>query len=212
MDEQDRSKHPGNSYSKIKPRYLTENREAEAEQKSRALAKGHEAKPTFKDRLLSTIFIPTAEEIRDRVIFNWVIPGLKNIANDLIDMVIFPGNRGSVRRESLGGGSTTRSYNSIYNGGKSQTKDGATPSITHRPVIEFETYEEANRVLRQLQDDISVYKAATMKDFYQYADMDSITNRQMDNVGWRNLDGVEPEQIRGGMWRIQMPRVEEIRR
>lgn len=211
MEEKGSEKYLGNSYSRIQPRYLTEEREKEKDQKPNAIAKGREGKPSFKDRLLSCITIPTGEEIRDRIIFNWVVPGVKNIVDDLINMVLFPGNRGNVRRESLGG-SSGRSYSSYYSGAKASQKDVSTPKITHRPVIEFDTYDEANRVLSALKDDISNYTAARMKDFYCYADMDSMTNRQMDNVGWRNLDGVEPEQIRGGMWKLEMPRVEEIRR
>lgn len=212
-DRTNEQKYPGNSYSSIKPRYsqIGTQDTSKSSPPPAPVAKGREAAPSFKDKLLSTIDIPTKEQIVDRIIFNWVVPTAKNIVCDIIDNMFFKNGRGRGSSSRSDYKSSSRPYNSYYEGRDSaKSEQSGSPKLTHRPSIEFETRDAAMKVLDELRDDIELYHKATMKNFYAYADLNNLTNRQMDNVGWRNLDDVEPEQIRGGGWKLSMPRVEDL--
>lgn len=206
MENRD-DRYPSNVYRNVTSRPL--NQELPKKEEPKAVAKGKLKKPTIKERLTDSFLAASGEDIKERVIFDWVIPGVKNILEDIVHMLLFgdkPDPRISRSRgESKIGGIP---YNKYY-GDDRRRKDEYIPRSRSRdPEVIFGTRGEAEDVLTRLFDIVTTYGRATVKDLYSMSDMP--TDFAMSNWGWRNLTGASVVEVRGG-YLLKLPKTEELR-
>lgn len=211
MEELERKeeKYPSNAYHDIKPRPLDSNKKKKEDPKP--VAKGKEKKRSLMERLTDSFVSTSGDDIKDRVIFDWVIPGIKNILEDIVHMVLFGEKTDPRITRSRGESRLNRvAYDQRYE--QRRLKDEYIPSPqrrTREPQITFSTRGEAEDVLTRMFDIVSEYQRATMKDLYSLSDMP--TDFAMSNWGWRDLTGSSIVETRGG-YVLKMPKAEELRR
>lgn len=202
MLENKNEEYQSNAYNKSKLS-LTKERE-----EPKPIAKGKEKKPSLRERLTDSFLAVNGDDIKERVIFDWVIPGIKNILEDVVHMLLF-GDKADPRisrsrGESRFGGVDYRKISEDR-----RRKDEYIPRSRKRdPEIVFTTRKEAEEVLVKLYENVDKYGNVTAKDLYLYADMQP--EFPMSNWGWRNLTGSSVVEVRGG-YLLKLPKMEELR-
>ena len=196
-------KYQGNSYRNRTPQPQQKKKED-----PKPVAKGKLQKPSIKQRLTDSFLAANGDDIKERVIFDWVIPGIKNIMEDIVHMLLF-GDKSDPRisrsrGESRYGGVA---YSKYYN--ERKQKDEYIPKQrTRDPIVTFPTRSEAEDVLTRLFDMVSDYGRVTVKDLFLLSDMP--TDFAQSNYGWRSLTGSSVVQTRDGFI-LKLPKVEELR-
>lgn len=199
-------KYQNNSYNKIKSTKLG----SKKPDPPKAVAKGKEKKKSFGEKLTDSFLSTSSDDIKDRVIFDWVIPGIKNIIEDIVHMILFGDkpdprisrNRGESRLSQI-------RYDRLYDDRK-RKEEYIPRKATRNPEVIFGTRSEAEEVLVKMFDQVSEYGRVTVKDLYLLADMGHLTDFAMSNWGWRDLTGSSVVEVRGG-YMIKLPRTEEMR-
>lgn len=203
-------KFPANNYTDIKPRA----KEGEKVVKGKV----HERKQTFGERIADNFLAADGAEIKERFIFDWLIPGIKTIVEDLVHMLLY-GDGGSPDIRRSRGKSEVRKvpYNSIYDGRRRADDEYIPRKRTRTPELIFDRRADAEQVLSGMNEYIDDYGSASMKDFYSIASevseglIDIPTDFQMTKWGWYDLTGAAVIHVRGG-YMLQMPKAEVIAR
>ncbi len=219
-EEQDKNvaretRFPGNAYTNIKPK-------GEAPQQSTDIPKPDEKKkpkikPTKKtvgERIAENFLAADREDIKEHLLFDWLIPEIKSAIEDIIHMVLY-GTRGGSRgsRNRSGGGRYTP-YNSIYDERKRERERGGDLDPTRqnfrRIRLTFYAREDAEEVLGDLRDSLEESSGGfvTVKELYSLAELP--TNSTMYKWGWFDLR--DARILREGEdYTLEMPRAEVIR-
>lgn len=157
---------------------------------------------------LANIFFPgDVKSIKQSVVQDVVIPTVKNIMLDSLEMILFPDGR--VGKRGKGGG-TRVSYGSYYEKGEKAVR-----AIKNRmdvfdyDDVEFETRGDADAVLFALDDVIERYGSASVGDLYDLSQV-TTTNYAVNKYGWTDLRDATVVAIRGGGWTIRLPRAEPL--
>lgn len=157
------------------------------------------------------------KDIRKRLIYKWLLPGGKNIIEDIIHMILFPNEPDPrVKQERGGTRMTMRSYSSYYKDEKSKDKytpipddiGNMEPEILFRYKDSPDPKLDAEKVMSRMIDLVEKYRRATMKQLYTLAGLD--TDYPMNYWGWRDLTGICVVEVRGG-WLLKMPKMEDLR-
>lgn len=177
------------------------------------VASGTEKKKTMTEQLAESFIASNMEDMKRSLIFDWLIPGAKNIIEAMVHMFLFGnGSPSSSGRSILGRsseGSRLRKVD-IYHGGTS-SDTYIQNKVTREPEITYPTKDQADRVLLELRKRLTEYRRVTVKEFYILSNIQQ-TDYAMSNWGWRYLpDTLQPMQVRGGGWVLKMPRTEEMR-
>ena len=218
MDEQKKveERFPGNSYTNIKPKEELDipDKSKPAKKKSKDIT----AKKTFGERIADSFLEVDHKAIREKLIFDMLIPWLKDTAEDLLHMVLHGGAYSSSRRRDRDR-PLKREYNSIYDGGRRRDRDDEPVERQNfrriRILIRDERRKVAEGVIRDLIEEQEDRGGGyiTVKDLYSHPDVDLPTNYVQTDWGWRDLyfDDVRFTRDSDG-WIIEMPKAEVLRR
>ena len=193
---------PSNSYSKIEPkspRVVA----GSGEKKERVEVK--ENKRTLGERIIDSFVTTDKHEIGDHLIFDWLIPGSKKLAEDLFHMILYGSNNGDVvKRES---GVTTvisSGYHDIFDSERSKRTTAVKPS--RQPKFTFKNRKDAEDLLRTMAELVSGYGRASLKDFYNELFQISPTDFEMSRWGWYDLRDASVVSTSNG-YLLTMPKV-----
>ena len=200
---------PSNSYTEIRPREETKPAET-AKKKHRA----KEQRKTFGERIAENFLNLDREQIRERLLFDWLFPEIISTVDDILRM-IFLGDKGTRtrrgRRDDRGGRYT--SYNSIYDE-RRRDRDADMPDPTRqnfrRIRLEFYDRDDADEVLDELRESLAESSSGwvTVKELYSLSDLP--TNSTMYKWGWQDLEDCLITR-KGDLYVLEMPRAEVIR-
>lgn len=208
-------KFPSNNYTEIKPR--EELAKTDDKQQDIAPKKKHRAKEkrkTFGERIAENFLNLDHEQIRERLLFDWLFPEIIATVDDILRMIFLGDRAGSSRRGRRDRGrSGYTSYNSIYDEKhRERDYDGPDPTRQNFKRIRLEFYDrdDANEVLDEMRENLEESQSGwvTVKELYSLSDLP--TNSTMYKWGWRDLeDCIITRQ--GENWVLEMPRAEVIR-
>ena len=152
--------------------------------------------------------------VKDHLIFDVVIPAIKDTIVDLVTDGIHMIFYGETRRKS---GNVARtgskiSYSSYYKDNDDRDRRrNVRPSrseVTDMDDILFETRAEAQEVLNSLADIIDEYGSASIADFY---DLCGVTEQYTDHkYGWTDVSKATIQSVRGGYFVVDLPRARQI--
>ena len=152
--------------------------------------------------------------VKDHLIFDVVIPAIKDTIVDLVTDGIHMIFYGETRRKS---GNVARtgskiSYSSYYKDNDDRDRRrNSRPSrneVTDMDDILFETRAEAQEVLNSLADIIDEYGSASIADFY---DLCGVTEQYTDHkYGWTDVSKATIQSVRGGYFVVDLPRARQI--
>lgn len=204
MAEVNPEKYKSNSY-----RSKAEAEEKKANEKViKGSAKIHQK--TTGEKLKETLFGEGVDNVGDYVVFDVIIPTLKemvvNSVSDGINMLLFGETKRSGRSSSRNSRSGYVQYESYS---RNRDRDSGRRAQFDFSDIEFETRADAIDVLDAIEDTISMYDVASVSDLYEFA---GITPRPTDNnYGWTSVNTAEILMKRNGNYILSMPRPKPLR-
>ena len=206
---------PGNSYTKISPK----NPDPKKPDKPGKDKKGRvsEKKKTVGERIADNFLATDGEEIREHVLFDFLIPGIKNIIEDIVHMILFGGRSDS--RISRDRGESRPRYVEYHRADERRKRDDEYISRrgTRHPELIFTRRSDAEQVMSGMMECIEDYGKATLKDFYNIVfevsegEIDIPTDYTMTRYGWYDLKTARVTHVREG-YLLQMPKTEVIGR
>ena len=158
-------------------------------------------KKRSKSRRVLDLFInEDGADIKEYLISEVVIPGIKNTILDIMNLLFW-----GRTQPKKGGGYTP--YNSISSGSRGSSRKPVRAGYIFDDVI-VETREEAKDALSMLNEIIDRYGEASVGDFYEIVGITSngFTDRQ---YGWRDIRDAYIRGTREG-YLIHLPRCEEL--
>lgn len=207
MSEQRNERFKGNAYTNPQSKESRTEESAPDEKKPRA----RETKPTFGERIANSFLSANREDIREHLIFDWLIPEFKGMLEDVLHMILFGTTGGSRRKRGNERGSA--GYNSIYDGEsrRSRERDDPTRQNFRRIRLTFPTREDARDAIDNLREALADAECGyvTVKELYSNEGFP--TNSAMYRWGWYNLEEYRITRS-GDEFVLEMPRAEVINR
>lgn len=175
------------------------------EQSERKVITGNASiKKKSEFRRLADIFMPEdVASVRDHIVHDVVIPKVKNVISETIDMLLY-GSSGSSSKRSTAGKVSYRSY---YDDKRTRTRDPEEPVQTFSVYeeVELDEYGDACEVMRLLEETVAEYGMVKVSDLYEYAGIRGIKNTHF-KYGWMDISKAKIVPYRG-KYIIKMPRV-----
>lgn len=205
-----KEKFPSNNYTEIKPR-----EEIAPEETSKKKHRAKEKRKTFGERIAENFLNLDREQIRERLLFDWLFPEIISTIDDILRMIFLGDRAGGSRRgrRDRDRRSGYTSYNSIYDE-KRRDRDYDSPDPTRqnfrRIRLEFYERDDADEVLDEMRESLEESDSGwvTVKELYSLSDLP--TNSAMYKWGWRDLeDCIITRQ--GDNYILEMPKAEVIR-
>jgi hypothetical protein len=165
-------------------------------------------KKSLMKRIADAFIAVDAKDIRNYLIFDVLIPGLKRGAEDILHMALYNDKKSDRVTRSRGTSSIRRlEYSSIRPARDDddvmlnrQTLAGSTDLV-------FPTRDKAEQALDMVYERIKACGFATLK--YYYTITKQPTEWTQEKWCWRSTDGSTVVQCRSG-WILKMPRLEEV--
>lgn len=145
-------------------------------------------------------------DIKDYIIFDAIIPGIKNLCLDALEMIFFGGTRG--RRRRSGGrvkdDDEYYDYTSHYKSAeykRSRRRDDGSYDHDRKDKVDYRNIvlkysDDAKDVVDQLRGRIKDYGQATVADLFDLVD---ITGKYTDNNwGWTNQSDIGIARVSNG--------------
>lgn len=205
-----REQFPGNSYSSLKQKPKARVAGSANDIAEKGVVKGQvkEKKKSLGEKIAEAFIATDRKDIKEYLIFDTLIPGVKNAIENAIHMLLF-NDKPSAKINRSNGESRIRrvGYNSIYD--ERRRREGLIGERTRVASTEliFDTRADAEEVLVAVEERIEEYGFATVKYFYSLADM--TTDFTQTKWGWRDVDDADIIQTREG-YLLKMPKPELI--
>lgn len=215
-DEKLKEEFPGNSYTNVKEKKAAEPRGEKRSEKGRV----QEKKKTIGERIAQSFLATDKEEIREHVLFDWLVPGIKTVIEDLVHMILYGGDLGRggrSRRESGDGKIRKIPYDSMFDDPRRRTDQFISQRGSRRPELIFTRKIDAQQVKAGMADYIEDYGKITLKQFYNLVfevtegDIDVPTSWAQERYGWFDASDVKVVSVRGG-YLLDVPKAEVIER
>ena len=166
-------------------------------------------KPSVGKKVADLFLGDDISNVKEYMLYERLIPGLKEMVLAGIEMMLFGGDR--VLRRSNQSRTSYISYNKMYASSPSRRERDRGYRYEREEVrgkeftdYVFETKGEAMEVLDTLTELIDVYDQASVNDFY---DAIGVTGDFTDaNYGWTELGSATIRRIRGGGYILDLPR------
>ena len=166
-------------------------------------------------RFIDTFIGDDLQNIRSYIIYDMIIPGIKEGILGGIEMMFFgtarPRGKSNGRRANVDKASYNMvNYGSYSKGSTRDRRDYIENQYPSMDEVTFDTRGDAELVLDALRADIQRYNEATESAYYQYAGV-SNNDYTANDRGWTNLDmNIRPRRIRGGRYVLDLPRPEQL--
>lgn len=150
-------------------------------------------------RFIETFFVGDTKDVKSYLIFDVLIPSIKETLNSLVnkgtEMILFGDSSRPAAKRS---GGTYVSYGSAYKNDRERTPSRQNRMVRKFDDVVFETRGDAEQVIDILMECISLYDQATVADFYDAAGISSDWAEPTDDYGWTDLSSVNIMRIRNG--------------
>ena len=160
-------------------------------------------------RRIADAFIATdRKDIKDYLVFDILIPGLKRGLEDVVHMMLY-NDKKSPHIERRRGESRIRrlEFNSLRDARRDDDEMLGSRLIAGECDLIFTTRSKAEEALDMVTERIEDRGFATLK--YYYTITRQPTDWTQENWGWRSMAGAKVVEVRGG-YKLRMPRLEEI--
>lgn len=165
-------------------------------------------KRSLLKRFIDTFFNGDAKDVKSYLVFDVLVPSIKETINSLInkgtEMILFGESSRSAKKSPNNG--TYVSYGSSYRGERERLPSSKQNRMIRRfDDIRFETRGDAEQVLDILLELISIYNQATVGDFYDAVGITPEWTEDVESYGWTDISSARVSRIRDG-YILEMPR------
>ena len=165
-------------------------------------------KKTLMRRIADAFIAVDAKDIRNYLIFDVLIPGLKRGAEDMLHMALYNDKKSDRVTRSRGGSTIRRlEYSSIRPARDDDDVMLNRKTLAGSTDLVFPTRDKAEEALDMVDERIRATGFATLKYYYTITRQE--TEWSQSRWGWRSMEGATIVQCRGG-YLLKMPRLEEI--
>ena len=196
-------------YTPNSHKFKTEQKEADVEKKKvdKVISGTAKRKPDTA-RKLTNLFAPgDMSSISEYIIMDVIVPATKKMISEIvrngIDMILY-GESG--RGKNYSGNSDKVSYRSYYgsNDNSRNNSSAKTRSVFDYDNIVIPTRQEAEEVIRRMDEIIEIYQMVSVADLY---DLCGVTDHNYMNAkyGWMNIRTAEAVRVRDG-YILKLPR------
>jgi len=194
-----------------------EKKEQKEKQKREKIITGNviRKKPSLSRKVSDVFLGDDMDNIKDYIIFDVIIPAIKDTFFDVItgglSMTLFGTTSRKNPKLYSNKGNTYVSYNSIYNSKKETQRPSSisrSRSLYNFDEIILESKAEAEEVLGNMVDLIDDYEIASVGDLYQFLGLPSEFTDQ--SYGWTNLSSASVRRVREG-YILHLPKPELIK-
>lgn len=197
-------------YTPNSHKYKNEQKEALVEKKKvEKVISGTAKRKPDTARKLTNLFAPgDMTSIKDYLIMDVIVPATKKMISEIvrngIDMLMY-GESG--RNKSYNGNSDKVSYRSYY--GSNDNSRNNNSSTRARSVFDYDnilipTRQEAEEVIRRMDEIIEIYQMVSVADLYDLCGITD-TNYMNAKYGWMNIRTAEAVRVRDG-YILKLPR------
>ena len=186
----------------INPEEFPSNSKKPKEKKVEKIVQGtvKQTKPTFLKRAASAIFANdiSEEDLRTEIIFDYLIPTIRDTLSDMGKMLLDAIFYGSVatKKRSSGNKPYHVSYENYYDSKKPAKRSEIKASSYNFDSIVLDSRTDAEEVLDNMIDLTRDYRAASVADFCDLVGVDA--NFTDNKYGWTDLSRVTISRTRDG--------------
>lgn len=165
-------------------------------------------KKSLMKRIADAFIATDGKDIKDYMLFDVLIPGLKRGVEEVIHMMLYNDKR-SPRVTRTRGESRIRrlEFNSLFDSRRDDDEMLTNRVAAGQTNLIFPTQDQAETALDMVAERIEERGFATLK--YYYTITKQPTDWTQENWGWRSVAGAKVTPVRTG-WMLKMPRLEEI--
>lgn len=210
----DKEKFPAHDYTKIQTKEeIRSRREAPGQNKKKPKpkVKPKVKKQTIGEKIAENFLAADGEDIKDHLIFDWLIPELKAALEDVLHMLLYGGRGGRGGRR--GRDRSERGYTS-YDRAFDDDDRRRDPTKANFKHLEFHFYniKDAQRVLDDMREALETSSGGyvTVKELYNHDYIQRPTTYSMGNWGWYDLEDADIA-IQRGEYILKMPPAEPFR-
>lgn len=165
-------------------------------------------KKSLMKRIADAFIAVDAKDIRNYLIFDVLIPGLKRGAEDILHMALYNDKKSDRVTRSRGTSSIRRlEYSSIRPARDDDDVMLNRKTLAGSTDLVYPTRQKAEEALDMVDERIKACGFATLK--YYYTITRQPTEWTQEKWCWRSMDGATIVQCRGG-YMLKMPRLEEV--
>lgn len=166
-------------------------------------------KKSLSRRFIETFFTGDAKDVKSYLIFDVLIPAIKETMSSLItkgaEMMLF--GEATSRSSKSSSGGTYVSYGGQY---RKESRERLTPSRQNRMAhrfddVKFESRADAEQVIDILTEFIDLYGQATIGDFYDAVGITPEWTDDVDVFGWTDIRDVRVSRVRDG-YILELPK------
>lgn len=166
-------------------------------------------KKSLMKRIADAFIAVDAKDIRNYLIFDVLIPGLKRGAEDMLHMALYNDKKNDRVTRSRGGSTIRRlEYSSIRPARDNDEAVLNRNTLAGNTDLVFPTRDKAEEALDMVNERIQATGFATLKYYYTITRQE--TEWSQANWGWRSMYGATIVQCRSGGYVLKMPKLEEI--
>lgn len=195
-------------YTPNSHKFKAEQKEAAVEKRVDKVVTGTAKRKPDPARKFTNLFAPgDMSSIKEYIIMDIVVPAVKKMVSEVVrngvDMLMW-GESG--RGKNYNGNSDKVSYRSYYgsNDSNRNNNNSRTKSVFDYDNIVIPTRQEAEEVIRRMDEIIETYQMVSVADLY---DLCGITDHNYMNAkyGWMNIRTAEAIRVRDG-YVLKLPR------
>lgn len=149
-------------------------------------------KKSLKRRLLDVIIPDDPAALRDKIIFDYAIPGIKKGLVNGLNYFFFgePYRFNGIKRDGRGMTAYDRMWDDRdRRDRREERREDRGRDLRSYENIKFYDYAEAKKVLENLYDDLERYRKVEIAAIYEHANLTSMQRSTDFDFGWRNLNG-----------------------
>lgn len=197
-------------YTPNSHKFKSEQKETAVEKKVEKVISGTAKRKPDAARKFMGMFAPgDMSSIKEYIVMDIVVPAIKKMVSEIIrngtDMLMY-GESG--RSKNYNGNSDKVSYRSYY-GSNDSSRSNSQSSNRTRSVFDYDniiipTRQEAEEVIRRMDEIIEIYQMVSVADLY---DLCGVTDHNYMNAkyGWMNIRTAEAVRVRDG-YILKLPR------
>lgn len=167
-------------------------------------------KPSWFEKVSRWFISEDVDDIKSYLIFDLIIPGVKDVTFDLVEMMLFGEKSGRRKR----GGSSKVSYSGYYDRKDRRTRsksrdrgrENSDTSTDYKDII-VEERGDAEDIVDRMQDLIDRNSKASIADLLDLVNLPS--NFADVDWGWTNPRSISYRRVRDG-YKIDVDRVKDI--
>lgn len=159
-------------------------------------------------KFLGAFFTENPSDIRNSILTDVIVPGIKKAIDDAIHTILYPGTKG----RSSSSPASKISYRSYYDYKEPSPYSDRAPvrTVMDYDDVIFESRGDAELVLAAMEDIIRTYSVVSIAQFYELAKIPEEASWTNNRYGWKDISSARVMAIGRDEYIIRFPKAMPI--